>query len=68
MSPLERVECAYCDGIPFRTEATLLAERRAWVLWLCPDCAAIAEPIWLPSERLPSEVRNRLKKFNAQGD
>ena len=72
MSPiLERVECAYCPNIPLKAVAVMLAERRSWVLWVCPDCAELAcEIFWRPqNDPLPFEHKNRFKKFfNAQGD
>ena len=62
MNPVtERVECAYCEAVPLRTAAALLAERRGWRLWLCPACAELAEPIWLADPAgMPPSIRNRL--------
>jgi hypothetical protein len=62
MNPLtERVECAYCDAIPLRSEAALLAERRDWRLWLCPACSDLAEPIWQTEPGgIPPAIKNRL--------
>jgi hypothetical protein len=62
MNPVtERVECAYCDAIPLRTNAALLAERRGWRLWLCPACSNLAEPIWQAEpEPIPPSIRHRL--------
>ena len=58
-----RVECAYCQAVPLEDQAFLLAEKRAWRLWLCARCLDVSEGLWLTrSEPLPPVISDRLER------
>jgi len=58
-----RVQCAYCHAMPMEEHAFLLAERRAWRLWLCARCVDLSAGLWLDQrEPLPPAIAHRLDR------